>query len=881
MKESEIEKGLRDDRQSMEFCETLLGAFVDGIAITTPSQKIIMVNKEFSSIFGVTPGEMTDTSIFDWLKDMEGDASSRWMELEKVIGEKGECRNIEFSKTDKDSIRYFNVNASLIGKAVKGEEGVTISIWHDFTEKHRIEEELAKASDKWQTTFDAIGDLVAIIDGDYRIIRANKGMLEFFGKEKVVGRLCYDLFHGTDRPIEGCPHEKTLMSCAAEHMEIQESRLGNRWLDVHTYPIKDERGRVVQVVHTVSDVTDKKMDEETLRESEQRLELALRGADLGLWDWNFITGEVVRDRCWAEMHGYTIDEIGSEELLWQNIIHPDDKEKVVRAWMDHFEGRTPFYETEHRVRHKSGKWIWVLDRGMSIKKEGGPVRAVGTQMDITSRKEAEETIRIRDSAIHSTISSIVLAEPKVNSKVTYVNPMTVKMWGYDHEEEIIGRSVTKFWRYEEEFEEVAKALIEKGIWKGEMVAIKKDGSTFDAQVSINVVLDDFKKPISVIASIIDITEKKRAEEALRESEERLRSTIDSMNDMVFLLDKDGVFIERHKPSGSLKSHSNDLFIGKSFKDVFPKKIAKLLGHAIEDVLKSGEVAQFDYSMVAGDEELWYDAMVSGRRDIKNEFCGVTIVARDITDRKRFEAALNQAHRELEEKARALELANEELTQYAHIVSHDLKAPLRAIHNYSDFLQEDLKDILKGDQKVYIEALNQAVRHGEELVDDLLEYSRLERKDIFLLPINIGEILGELISSLSLPEDVEIIMGDDWPEIEADPVILKQIFQNLIDNAVKFNTSKVKRIELGWRPYSGDFYEFYVKDNGIGIAPRFLDKIFSVFMRLHTKREYEGTGIGLAIVKKAVNKLKGKVRVESDPNVGSTFIVILPKSQVAG
>ncbi len=881
MKNGTFKRELEVDRQAIEFCETLLETSVDGIAITGLSQKIIMVNREFSSIFGVTPEGMADTSIFDWLKDLDGDASSRWRELEKVVRDVGRCRNVEFSKTDKDSVRYFDVNVSLIERVVKGEEGLIISIWRDFTDQLRIEKELEKESEKWQTTFDAIGDIVAIIDGDYRIVRANKAMFEFFDGEEVIGGFCYKLFHGSGGPIKECPYVKALRSRNAEYAEIQEEHLDNRWFDVRTFPIKNRRGEIVQIVHTVRDVTDRKIDEEKTRESEHRLELAIRGADLGMWDWNFLTGEVVRDRCWAEMHGYTIDEIDSADLSLENIVHPDDKEKVVKAWMDHFEGRTPFYETEHRVRHKSGRWIWVLDRGMSIKRDGKPVRAVGTQMDITSRKEAEEAIRIRDSAIHSAISSIVLSEPKLNSKVTYVNPVTVKMWGYDDEKEIIGRGVAEFWEHEREFKEVERALVEKGRWKGEMVARKKDGSTFNAQVSTNAVMDSSGKQIGIIASIIDITDRKRVEEALRESEERLRTTIDSMNDMVFLLDKDGIFIERHKPYGSSKLAENDLFIGKSFKDVLPKKVAGLLKDAIEDVLASGKVTQFDYSMVVGDEELWYNAMVSVRRDMVDEFCGVTIVARDITERKRFEDALNRAHKELEEKTRDLELANEELTQYAHIVSHDLKAPLRAIHNYSDFLQEDFKEVLEGDQKVYIEALNQAVRHGEELVDDLLEYSRMERKNILLMPINIGEILGELISSLNLPKDVELIMGDDWPEVEADPTILKQIFQNLIDNAVKFNTSKMKRIELGWRPDSGDFYELYVKDNGIGVNPRFFDKIFSVFMRLHTKKEYEGTGIGLAIVKKAVNKLNGKVRVESEPDVGSTFIISLPKSQNEG
>jgi signal transduction histidine kinase len=254
-----------------------------------------------------------------------------------------------------------------------------------------------------------------------------------------------------------------------------------------------------------------------------------------------------------------------------------------------------------------------------------------------------------------------------------------------------------------------------------------------------------------------------------------------------------------------------------------------------------------------------------------------------------QGALQRAHRELAARAAELEAANTELSQYASVVSHDLKTPLRAVHNYADFLREDLEATLDDNQKAYLDGLDRAIHEAEELVEDLLELSRVGRQGVPVETVDVGTFLRELIAILSLPADVEIVIPDDWPTIVVEPVLLGRIFQNLIGNAVKFNTSPHKRVELGWRPVTPDltglgkpvrsqWYEFFVRDNGIGIDPRYHEQIFRVFERLHTHEEYEGTGIGLAIVKKAASKLGGSVRVESEPGKGSTFLVTLPRTQ---
>jgi signal transduction histidine kinase len=265
----------------------------------------------------------------------------------------------------------------------------------------------------------------------------------------------------------------------------------------------------------------------------------------------------------------------------------------------------------------------------------------------------------------------------------------------------------------------------------------------------------------------------------------------------------------------------------------------------------------------------------------------------IVERQQSEEALRQAHDELEirvevrtrellianstleDKAAELEEANADLAQYAYAVSHDLKTPLRGIHHYADFLYEDLEASLGDAHKAYLDGLRRAVWQAEALVNGLLELSRVGNRNLVYQTVNLNTLLQEIITSLNMPEDVDIIWEGTWPTVEVEPVLLRQILQNLISNAAKFNSTPRKRVELGWCLVGEHECELYVRDNGLGIDPRYTERIFQVFQRLHTRQEYEGTGIGLAIVKKAVSRMGGTVHVTSTPGEGSTFWVTLP------
>lgn len=247
---------------------------------------------------------------------------------------------------------------------------------------------------------------------------------------------------------------------------------------------------------------------------------------------------------------------------------------------------------------------------------------------------------------------------------------------------------------------------------------------------------------------------------------------------------------------------------------------------------------------------------------------------EIAERKQAEAKLQQAYREIQHKAEALALANAELAEYDYAISHDLRAPLRAIRNYADFLREDLQANLAAEQKSYLDGLGQAVAEATTLIEDVLELSRVGRVNVPSETVQLGPFLHNLLAGLDLPADAAIELAADWPNLYTKQVLLRQVFQNLIENGLKFNQSSPQRLTLGWRPAADGAYELWVQDNGIGIDPRHQEQIFHAFQRLHPPPTYPGSGIGLAVVKKAIQKLAGSIRLESQPGQGSTFFITL-------
>ncbi|MCF8050095.1 MAG: GAF domain-containing protein [Desulfobacterales bacterium] len=281
--------------------------------------------------------------------------------------------------------------------------------------------------------------------------------------------------------------------------------------------------------------------------------------------------------------------------------------------------------------------------------------------------------------------------------------------------------------------------------------------------------------------------------------------------------------------------------------------------------KEWQVATKDGNSVAID---WANARLSGETMI-----GIGV---DLRERKQMEIALKKNQQKLSEKLRELQNNNEELSEYAYIISHDLKAPLRAVRNYADFLVEDLEGRLDEEQKSYLSGIKKATAEGQQMILDLLAFSRTGESLEAPEKIDLSDLVQEVCEALMIPEDVQLSVRSGCPTLVAERTLLKQIMMNLVANGIKFNDAAVKKIEIWCRRNLENQIEVLVKDNGIGIEQRYFDQIFHVFQRLHPAASYEGTGIGLSIVKKAAAALGGSVRFESSPGKGSTFILTLPE-----
>ncbi|HEX5478647.1 MAG TPA: ATP-binding protein, partial [Dehalococcoidia bacterium] len=226
-------------------------------------------------------------------------------------------------------------------------------------------------------------------------------------------------------------------------------------------------------------------------------------------------------------------------------------------------------------------------------------------------------------------------------------------------------------------------------------------------------------------------------------------------------------------------------------------------------------------------------------------------------------------------------SNAELEAFTYSVSHDLKEPLRTIEAFSQFLLEDYQANLDDQGRDYLQKLASASARMKHLIEDLLALSRIGRRDVATSTVDVGRIVADVVEGMRATIEergAEVRVDPDLPGVRADAARIEQIFGNLIANGIKFNRSEHPSIEVGVRGQGGETAAYFVRDNGIGIEPAYHERIFGIFQRLHRREEFEGTGAGLAIVKRAVESLGGTVEVESDGAAGTTFVVTLPTAE---
>ncbi len=391
----------------------------------------------------------------------------------------------------------------------------------------------------------------------------------------------------------------------------------------------------------------------------------------------------------------------------------------------------------------------------------------------------------------------------------------------------------------------------------------------------------------------DITDRKMAEEALYKSAERMEDLYNNAPCGYHSLDKDGIFVGINDTELYWLGYSRDEIIGKKkFSDILTSDSLKTFEKSFPVFKAQGWIKDLEFEMIRKDGTILPVLLnASAIKDDKGTYLMSRSTMYDITERKKTEAELRKYREHLEElvKQRTDELekmtnelkrSNAELQQFAYVASHDLQEPLHVIKGFLNLFEKRYKDKLDEKGREFIGFTIDGAKRMQDLIRDLLEFSRVGHKGKEFKPTECTVILERALFNLkaTIDESGAQVTYKNMPTIMADATQFTSLFQNLIGNAIKFHGAEAPRVHIS-AERKGDEWLFSVSDNGIGIDPKFIDRIFVVFQRLHTRNEYPGTGIGLALCKKIVEHHGGHIWVESEPQKGSTFHFTLPYKEV--
>lgn len=383
-----------------------------------------------------------------------------------------------------------------------------------------------------------------------------------------------------------------------------------------------------------------------------------------------------------------------------------------------------------------------------------------------------------------------------------------------------------------------------------------------------------------------VVESAMIKEALIREQYLMNALMDAMTDHIYFKDKASRFLRINKAMSSRFGLKNpDEALGKTDFDYFSEEHAKQAFDDEQGILRTGKpLVNIEEKETWPDkDETWVSTTKMPLYGKSGEMIGTFGISRDITSRKKADDALKMAKADLDIKARelersneALQQSNEELEQFAYVVSHDLQEPLRMISSYTGLLERRLKSKLDNDAKEFMNFLMEGAIRMQTLIRDLLKYSRINTERKPFVRQNLKTVLDQVLSNLNLQvrETKATIKCNSLPNVMCDSFQMERLFQNLISNAIKYCKGKPE-INISSARKNGAWI-ISIRDNGIGIDPEFKERIFGIFQRLHKRDEYSGTGIGLAICKKIVEKHGGSIWVDSVPGKGSTFHFTLPE-----
>ena len=869
------------ERKRKFLLDSLLSNMGEGVYGVDAEGKCIWINKKALELLGYDEKEVLGKDqhkLFHHHKPSNEEYAPNECPIYKTSKDK-KTRVLEEHFIKKDG-SFMPIN--LIVTPLKN--GGAIVVFRDISELLDKQIRLEKSESLFRTLFDIFPEPIVITDIETKLpYKFNEAAYTQLGYSiDEYKNISIDKYDAIESKNEIQKHIDAVFEHARDDFDTLHRKKDGSLLDisVSVRVIHIEEKPYLLSIHR--DITKVKRYQRDLLHQKQRLDSIIEGTNVGTWEWDVQIGSVVLSEKWAQIIGYTLEELFPISIeTWTKLTHPEDLAESQKLLQKHFSGETDYYECEVRMKHKEGHWVWVLDRGKvsSRNDDGKPELMSGTHQDITAKKSAQEALRTeRDLFSEGPVITIEWA-PIENWPVRYVSKNVLSILGYTYEEMISESFLYTDLIHPEDIQNISNEVsfnMKNGIDTFEQsYRLKlKEGNYKWFYDFTKILRDENSNPTSIRGYLFDQSQLKKVQDDLANLNNQLESLLKSIPDLVWMKDKDGLYVTCNKRFEAFFGASVDDIVGKTDYDFIPEDLADFFREHDQNAMKSDiPLTNFEEIEFANDGHIEFlQTTKVAVKDKNGEIMGVLGIGRDLTELKQNEQALKAAKE-------AADRANRSKSEFLANMSHEIRTPMNAILGLSELMLDSKLDLKEKD---YLHKIHVSSKMLLGIINDILDYSKIEanKLEIEHREFDLDNVLSQLktiFTQNAIDKGLELFFEFKnlcVKTVIGDELRVNQVLVNLLSNAIKFTHegSVALYIELKEKSEHTALIKFSVIDTGIGITEEELPKLFAPFSQADSSitRKYGGTGLGLSISKKLVEAMGGKLNAQSQRGVGSTF-----------